>query len=60
MKVTDYDLASFIPDTQAWETDPGNYTLHFASDAEQINAKTSYKVNKALSVPANDVLAPEV
>lgn len=60
MKVTDYDLASFNPDTQAWETDPGTYTLNFASDAEHVNAKSTYKLNKAMSVPVNNVLAPDI
>lgn len=58
MTVSDYDLASFNPETQSWETDPGLYIVQFAANAEDVRAKANYSVNKKSSVKVNDVLRP--
>lgn len=42
-KITDYELASFNESTKAWETAPGRYTVHFASNVEDVKASVAVK-----------------
>ena len=56
--VDNYTLASFNESTQAWETAAGTYKVMFGASAADIRATGEYKVKKALSWKANNVLAP--
>ena len=57
--VDSYTLASFNESTQAWETAAGTYKVMFGASAADIRGTGEYKVKKALSWKANNVLAPE-
>ncbi|MCR4852132.1 MAG: glycoside hydrolase family 3 C-terminal domain-containing protein [Prevotella sp.] len=57
MTFTAYDLASYDEGQQAWVTDGGTYTALFSASAEDIRARSDFKV-KAAKVAAHDVLRP--
>ena len=58
INVDKYTLASFNEDTSAWETAAGTYKVMFGANAADIRAAADYKLKKAESWKAHDVLAP--
>ena len=54
-----YTLASFNEASSAWETAAGTYKVMFGANAADIRGTVDYKVKKAQSWKANNVLAPE-
>ena len=56
--VCNYTLASFDEADSAWETAAGTYKVMFGANAADIRATGTYKVKKAQSWEANNVLAP--
>lgn len=56
--VDTYTLASFNEETSAWETAAGTYKVMFGANAADIRGTCEYKVKKAASWKANNVLAP--
>ena len=59
INVDNYTLASFNEATSAWETAAGTYKVMFGANAADLLKAGEYKVKKALSWEANNVLAPE-
>ena len=59
INVCNYTLASFNEATSAWETAAGTYKVMFGANAADLLNAGEYKVKKALSWEANNVLAPE-
>ena len=59
MAIDPYSLASFNERISAWETASGEYTVSFGSSVEDIRAKGSFKVSKASSRQAHDVMHPQ-
>lgn len=57
MKFTNYDLASYDEDTQAWVTDGGEYKAKFGTSVNDIFANISFSA-KASTVKAHDALKP--
>lgn len=53
-----YTLASFNEATSAWETAAGTYKVMFGANATDIRGTVDYKVKKAQSWEAHNVLAP--
>ena len=53
-----YTLASFNEATSAWETAAGTYKVIIGANAADIRGTADYKVKKAQSWKANNVLAP--
>ena len=58
INVDKYTLASFNEATSAWETAAGTYKVMFGANAADIRAAADYKLKKAESWKAHDVLAP--
>jgi len=58
MKVDAYTLASFNPETSAWEMAAGNYVAHFGASVADIRAKATFKQAKAQSWAANAACLP--
>ena len=58
INVCKYTLASFNEATSAWETAAGTYKVMFGANAADIRATADYKLKKAESWKANNVLAP--
>ena len=58
INVCKYTLASFNEATSAWETAAGTYKVMFGANAADIRATADYKLKKAESWKAHDVLAP--
>lgn len=56
--VDTYALASFNEEASAWETASGTYKVMFGANAADIRGTCEYKVRKARSWKANNVLAP--
>ena len=56
--VDTYALASFNEEASAWETASGTYKVMFGANAADIRGICEYKVRKARSWKANNVLAP--
>ena len=56
--VDKYTLASFNEASSAWETAAGTYKVMFGANAADIRATGLYKLKKAESWGANNVLAP--
>ena len=54
-----YSLASFNEATSQWETAAGQYTVHFAHDANTISKTISVKIAKPKSWKVNNVMAPK-
>ena len=59
INVDAYTLASFNEATSAWETAAGTYKVMFGANAADIRGTVDYKVKKAQSWQAHNVLAPE-
>ena len=55
LSFSNYDLASYDENLQAWVTDGGTYTAIFAASAADHRVKTDFKA-KAETVKAHDVL----
>ncbi|MBQ3881789.1 MAG: glycoside hydrolase family 3 C-terminal domain-containing protein [Bacteroidales bacterium] len=53
-KVSDYELASFNEQVSRWETAPGTYTVHFASNVRDIRQSASFKIAKMKTFPVNE------
>lgn len=60
MRVSNYNLASFNPETSAWETDKGTYKVLFGANTEDIRETSNYSLSKSFTYPVNDVLKPEL
>ena len=58
INVDKYTLASFNEATSAWETAAGTYKVMFGANAADIRGTGEYKLKKAESWKANNVLAP--
>ena len=58
INVDKYTLASFNEGTSSWETAAGTYKVMFGANAADIRATADYKLKKAESWKANNVLAP--
>ena len=58
INVCKYTLASFNEATSAWEAAAGTYKVMFGANAADIRATADYKLKKAESWKAHDVLAP--
>ncbi|MBR2064102.1 MAG: glycoside hydrolase family 3 C-terminal domain-containing protein [Bacteroidales bacterium] len=58
INVDKYALASFNETASAWETAAGTYKVMFGADAADIRGTSEYKLKKAESWKANNVLAP--
>ena len=58
INVCKYTLASFNEATSAWEAAAGTYKVMFGANAADIRATADYKLKKAESWKANNVLAP--
>ena len=58
INVCKYALASFNEATSAWEAAAGTYKVMFGANAADIRATADYKLKKAESWKANNVLAP--
>ena len=58
INVDKYTLASFNEATSAWEAAAGTYKVMFGANAADIRATADYKLKKAESWKANNVLAP--
>lgn len=58
IKVEKYTLASFNEAASAWETAAGTYKVMFGANAADIRCTADYKLKKAESWKAHNVLAP--
>ena len=58
MTIDPYSLASFNPETSAWETAAGNYKVCFGASATDIRANGTFKLAKGRNWPANAVCLP--
>ena len=58
INVDKYALASFNEATSAWETAAGTYKVMFGANAADIRGSGEYRLKKAESWKANNVLAP--
>jgi beta-glucosidase len=58
INVDKYTLASFNEATSAWETAAGTYKVMIGANAADIRGTADYKLKKAESWKANNVLAP--
>lgn len=58
MTFTNYDLASYDMDQQAFVTDAGTYTAHFAAAADDIRQDVTFKAS-AKTVKCHDVMKME-
>ena len=58
INVDKYTLASFNETTSAWETAAGTYKVMFGANAADIRSTVDFKLKKAESWKANNVLAP--
>ena len=58
INVDKYTLASFNEATSAWETAAGTYKVMFGANAADIRGSGEYRLKKAESWKANNVLAP--
>jgi beta-glucosidase len=56
--VTNYGLASFDEGTSQWISDPGTYTVKFASSVEDVRSTATYNLKKAFTLKVNDILKP--
>lgn len=57
--VPPYDLASFDPEIQSWETDKGRYDVKFATSVEDICCMAPFTVKTAQTWPVHDVIRPK-
>jgi beta-glucosidase len=59
MKVSNYDLASFIESKSAWVADAGRYQIKFAAAVNDVRATSTYTLSKPLKVTVTNALAPK-
>lgn len=59
MKVSNYDLASFIESESAWVADAGRYQIKFAAAVNNVRATSTYTLSKPLKVTVTNALAPK-
>lgn len=59
MKVSNYDLASFIEPESAWIADAGRYQIKFAAAVNDVRATSTYTLSKPLKVTVTNALAPK-
>ena len=59
MKVSNYDLASFIESESAWVADAGRYQIKFAAAVNDVRATSTYTLSKPLKVSVTNALAPK-
>ena len=59
MKVSNYDLASFIEAESAWIADAGRYQIKFAAAVNDVRATSTYTLSKPLKVTVTNALAPK-
>ena len=59
MTIDPYSLASFNPETSAWETAAGNYKVCFGASATDIRTNATFKMTKGRNWPANAVCLPK-
>ena len=59
MKVSNYDLASFIESESAWVADAGRYQIKFAAAVNDVRATSTYTLSKPLKVTVTNALAPK-
>ena len=59
MKVSNYDLASFIESESAWIADAGRYQIKFAAAVNDVRATSTYTLSKPLKVTVTNALAPK-
>ncbi|MBR1872948.1 MAG: glycoside hydrolase family 3 C-terminal domain-containing protein [Bacteroidales bacterium] len=60
MSVDPYTLASFNPDSSAWETAAGSYEARFGASSADIRAKASFRMARPFSWPVKPLLLPAV
>ena len=58
INVDSYDLASFNESASAWETAAGTYKVMIGASAADIRGTAEYRIKKAETWKANNVLAP--
>lgn len=58
MRVSDYDLASFDPEQNAWVADKGVYKVKFGASSTDMRGEGSYRLGAAKTWPVHNVLAP--
>ena len=59
MKVSNYDLASFIESESAWVADAGRYQIKFAAAVNDVRATSTYTLSKPVKVTVTNALAPK-
>ena len=59
MKVSNYELASFIESESAWIADAGRYQIKFAAAVNDVRATSTYTLSKPLKVSVTNALAPK-
>lgn len=59
MKVSNYDLASFIESESAWIADAGRYQIKFAAAVNDVRTTSTYTLSKPLKVTVTNALAPK-
>ena len=60
IKISLYDLASYNEASQAWETAPGEYTIGFGANVEDIRATAPFQLSKQYTVKCHDVMKPNM
>ena len=59
MKVSNYELASFVESESAWIADAGRYQIKFAAAVNDVRATSTYTLSKPLKVTVTNALAPK-
>ena len=59
MKVSNYDLASFVETESAWIADRGRYTVKFGASSADIRATATYSLTKEAKTAVCNTLAPK-
>lgn len=58
MRVSNYDLASYVTSRHAWVADAGTYQLRFAANVQDTRARATYCLAKENVTLCHDVLNP--
>ena len=59
MRVSDYDLASYVTSRHSWVADAGTYQLRFAASVADTRATASYRLARPFVQECHDVLNPK-